>query len=91
MSLSLRTIARRVAPLLGAAVFMTACGSDNEVPDIPSNPAVETYAASLGVNIAQVTRRSAKVSILELRGGPGAGLVAGRSVLVRAGGWGLVA
>ncbi|MCE2902031.1 MAG: hypothetical protein ACK5ZR_19825 [Gemmatimonadaceae bacterium] len=83
MSLSLRTIARRVAPLLGAAVFMTACGSDNEVPDIPSNPAVETYAASLGVNIAQMTRRSENLYIQDLQVGTGADIVAGRTIQVR--------
>jgi FKBP-type peptidyl-prolyl cis-trans isomerase len=87
MSLSLRTIARRVVPLLGAAVFMTACGSDTEVPDIPSNPAVETYAASLGVNIAQMTKRSDNLYIQDLQVGTGADIVASRTIQVRYSGW----
>jgi len=74
-----RTLIRRVAPLVGAVLLTTACGSD-ATPDIPSNPAVETYAASLGVNIAQMTRKSDNLFIQDLVVGTGAEAIAGRSM-----------
>lgn len=73
-------------PFLGAAVLTTACGGD-EVPNIPSNPAVETYASSLGVNIAQMTKKSDNLFIQDLTVGAGAEAIAGKTVDVRYSGW----
>ncbi|WP_434480324.1 hypothetical protein [Gemmatimonas sp.] len=54
---SLRSLARRVTPFVGAAMLVSACStSESTAPNIPSNPAVETYAASTGVVIAQMTK-----------------------------------
>lgn len=54
---TVRSFARRAVPVLGAAALFSACStSDNVAPNIPSNPAVETYAASTGVVIAQMTK-----------------------------------
>ncbi len=54
---SFRSIARHF--MLGAtsAVLLAACSTDNSTaPNIPSNPAVESYAASTGVVISQMTK-----------------------------------
>jgi FKBP-type peptidyl-prolyl cis-trans isomerase FkpA len=83
---SLRTIVRRTVPMLGAAVILSACGSD-DVPDIPSNPAVETYAAALGVNIAQMTKKSDDLFIQDLVVGTGPEAVVGRNIDAHYTGW----
>jgi len=75
-----------ILPLFGAAAALTACGSD-EVPDIPSNPAVETYASALGVNIATMTKKSDNLFIQDLVVGTGAEAVTGRQVRVTYSGW----
>ncbi len=72
--------------LLGALALTSAC-SDNDVPDIPSNPAVQTYAASLNVNIAQMTRLSDNLFVQDLTVGTGAEAVVGSTVGVRYTGW----
>ncbi len=59
---------------------MSACGTDSTAPDIPSNPAVETYAASLGVNIAGMTKKSDNLYVQDLVVGTGAEAVVGRTV-----------
>ena len=61
---------------------MSACGTDSTAPDIPSNPAVETYAATLGVNIAAMTKKSDNLFVQDLVVGTGAEAVAGRTVRV---------
>ncbi len=83
----LRTLARRVVPLVGALLITTTgCGSDG-TPDIPSNPSVEVYASSLGVTIAQMTRKSDNLFTQDLTLGTGAEAIAGRSLDVRYTGW----
>lgn len=77
----------RLAPVLGAALILSACNGDNGAPDIPSNPAVETYAPSLGVSIAQMTRRSDNLFIQDLVVGTGPEAVVGRTVDARYTGW----
>ena len=61
---------------------MSACGTDSTAPDIPSNPAVETYAATLGVNIAAMTKKSDNLFVQDLVVGTGAEAVVGRTVRV---------
>jgi FKBP-type peptidyl-prolyl cis-trans isomerase len=61
---------------------MSACGTDSTAPDIPSNPAVETYAATLGVNIAAMTKKNDNLYVQDLVVGTGAEAVVGRTVRV---------
>ncbi len=69
-------------PLLGAVSLMSACGTDSTAPNIPSNPAVETYAASLGVNIANMTKKNDNLFVQDLVVGTGAEAIAGRTIRV---------
>jgi FKBP-type peptidyl-prolyl cis-trans isomerase FkpA len=68
--------------LLAACLTGTDTGS-------PSNPATDTYAASLGVNIAQMTKISDALYIQDLIVGPGSGTTAavGKTVSVTYTGW----
>ena len=93
---SLSSLTRRAAsvvrrsvlvPVFGAAALLNACGTDSTAPNIPSNPAVETYAASLGVTIANMTRRSENLFVQDLVVGTGAEATSGRSVRVTYTGW----
>ncbi len=86
VSAMLRTVLSQTAALLGTLLVMAACGSDS-VPDIPSNPSVEAYAASLNVDIAQMTRKSDHLFIQDLKVGTGTDAIAGRSVDMRYTGW----
>jgi FKBP-type peptidyl-prolyl cis-trans isomerase len=54
-------------------LVLAACGSDSPTtaPSQPSNPATETFAPSLGVNIATMTRLSADLFIQDLIPGNG--------------------
>ena len=58
--------------MLGAMALLSACGTDSTAPNIPSNPSVETYAASLGVNIATMTKKSDNLYVQDLVVGTGA-------------------
>lgn len=71
-----------LVPLLGAASFLSACGSDSTAPNVPSNPAVETYASSLGVNIATMTKKSDNLFVQDVVVGTGAEAIAGRTIRV---------
>ncbi len=61
------------------AMVLSACGSD-DAPDIPSNPAVETYASSLGVTIASMTKRSDNLFVQDVVVGTGAEAISGRTL-----------
>lgn len=74
-------------PVFGAAALLSACGTDSTAPNIPSNPAVETYAASLGVNIAAMTRKTDNLYVQDLVVGTGAEAIAGRVIRVTYTGW----
>jgi FKBP-type peptidyl-prolyl cis-trans isomerase len=89
MSARTRSAFRRLValPLLGAASLVSACGTDSTAPNIPSNPAVETYAASLGVTIANMTKRSDNLFVQDLVVGTGAEAVTGRVIRVTYSGW----
>lgn len=79
--------ARRVVPACAIAAGLAACGGDSGPTDVPSNPAVETYAPALGVNIAQMTKRSDNLYVQDLTVGSGTQLAAGDSLQVRYSGW----
>ena len=72
--------------VLATSLIAAACGSD-AAPNIPSNPAVETYAAALGVNIAAMTKRNDNLYVQDLTVGTGAEAVAGRTLDMRYTGW----
>jgi FKBP-type peptidyl-prolyl cis-trans isomerase FkpA len=69
--------------LLGLA---TAC-SDSTDPGTPSNPATDTYAQSLGVNLSQMTRISDALYIQDLVPGGGTLATTGKAVQVTYTGW----
>ena len=53
----------------------------------PSNPATETYAASLGVNLSQMTKLSDNLYIQDVVNGGGTQATAGRLLTVTYTGW----
>jgi FKBP-type peptidyl-prolyl cis-trans isomerase FkpA len=69
-----------------AAFFLVltslACGDSSTEPDVPSNPATETFAASLGVNLANMTRVNADLYIQDVAPGSGTAATNGRRVQV---------
>jgi FKBP-type peptidyl-prolyl cis-trans isomerase FkpA len=81
--------ARRLllAPLIAATTILTACGTDSTAPSTPSNPAVETFNATLGVNIANMTKRSDDLYVQDLVVGSGTEAVAGRALRMTYTGW----
>lgn len=74
-------------PMFGATALLSACGTDSTAPNIPSNPAVETYAASLGVNIAAMTKKNDNLYVQDVVVGTGAEAIAGRVIRVTYTGW----
>jgi FKBP-type peptidyl-prolyl cis-trans isomerase len=62
--------------LFVAAVALSGCNLDTgpQVTDNPSDPSTETFAPSLGVNIAQMTKTADGVYYKELTVGTGAAL-----------------
>lgn len=70
----------RTATLL-LVLTSLACGGDSSTdPAVPSDPATETYAASLGVNIAAMTRVSADLYIQDVVPGSGAAAAVGSTL-----------
>jgi len=61
-------------------------GTDVEV-GTPSDPATETFASSLGVNISQMTKISSNLYIQDVVNGAGAQATTGKSVVVFYTGW----
>lgn len=88
LSSSFRSFTRRLSAgvtlVAGSAVLLTGCSSaDTTVsPDIPSNPAVETYAAPTGVVIAQMTRVNDNLFTRDAVVGTGAQAVSGDNIVV---------
>ena len=62
-----------------ATALLSACGGA-DAPNIPSNPAVEVYASSLGVTIAAMTRKSDNLYVQDVVVGSGAEAIAGRTL-----------
>lgn len=77
LSLLRRTVA------LVAVSFTAACGGDDAVPNIPSNPQVETYASSTGVVIANMTKVNDNLFIQDVTVGTGAEALNGKTVDMR--------
>jgi FKBP-type peptidyl-prolyl cis-trans isomerase len=67
--------------------FATACTDSTEATSTASNPATETFAPSLGVNISQMTKISDDLYIQDLIVGTGAVAASGRSLQVTYTGW----
>lgn len=82
----LRAFFARFVPVAVVVFLVSACGSDGDM-DVPSNPAVETYASALGVNISQMTRKGEALFVQDLTEGTGQEAIAGRSLDVRYSGW----
>jgi FKBP-type peptidyl-prolyl cis-trans isomerase FkpA len=79
-----RALSRHVVVLSGAMAFAACSGGDSTaVANIPSNPAVETYAPATGVVIANMTRVSNDLFIQDIPAGTGTEATAGRTVDVR--------
>ncbi len=68
-----------LVPLVAALTLLSACSKDDTL-DIPSNPAVEVYAASLGVNIAGMTKKSEALYVQDVVVGTGADAIAGKTL-----------
>ena len=80
----------RSAASLFLAVAMAAGASaclDTTAPGNPSNPATETYAASLGINIAEMTRITEDLYIKDIVVGTGAVATAGKTLRTIYTGW----
>jgi FKBP-type peptidyl-prolyl cis-trans isomerase len=69
-----------------ALVTLGACGSD-EVADTPSDPARDSYAASLGVTLSEFTQRNPALYVQDVVVGTGAEAVAGRTIRADYTGW----
>jgi len=89
---SRRALLRRalVLPVLAAAALV-GCGGDVgspiNSPTGPSVPANDTYAASLGVNIAMMTKKSDNLYFQDLTVGTGETAVVGKTVTMNYTGW----
>ena len=81
-------LARRASVSLALLVSAAACGGDSTTaPSMPSDPATETFAASLGVNLSLMTRKSADLYVQDLVVGPGTEATSGRIIRVTYTGW----
>jgi FKBP-type peptidyl-prolyl cis-trans isomerase FkpA len=85
MSLSFVRLRRRVVPLVPLMLFAACLGGTDA--GSPSDPATETYAPSLGVNIAQMTKISEALYYQDLITGTGVTAAAGKSLSVNYTGW----
>ncbi len=63
------------------------CGGGDSTSPASSNPATETYASSLGVNIASMTKLSSNLYIQDQVVGTGTTAAAGHSISVTYTGW----
>jgi FKBP-type peptidyl-prolyl cis-trans isomerase FkpA len=81
-------LARHASFALALLVSAAACGSDSPTaPSEPSDPATETFAASLGVNLSAMTKKSADLYVQDLVVGTGTEAASGRIVRVTYTGW----
>ena len=84
-------VAVRLASL--CAVLTLAACSEDLAPgsggnnNTPSNPATDTYAAALGVNISAMTKKSDALYVQDLAVGTGAEAVNGRTIGMTYTGW----
>lgn len=73
--------------MLGAFTTLGACSDSTSPNGTPSNPATDTYAASLGVNIAAMTRKNDNLYVQDLTIGTGAEAISGRLLGMTYTGW----
>src|SRR6187401_3297264 len=88
MTSTFRSIAR-VASLY-AMMTLTACSEDLDPGsggNTPSNPATETFASALGVNIATMTKKNDNLYVQDLVVGTGAEAVNSKTVGMTYTGW----
>jgi FKBP-type peptidyl-prolyl cis-trans isomerase len=85
MPLRFARLRRRI--LLSVPLMLLAACQSGTDPGSPSNPATDTFATSLGVNIAQMTKISDALYIQDLVAGTGATAAAGRAITVNYTGW----
>jgi FKBP-type peptidyl-prolyl cis-trans isomerases 1 len=79
-----RLMRRALVPVVCVAV--AAC-SDSTQPAAPSDPAKETYAASLGVDLAQMTKVTPDLYSQDVTVGTGPTIAAGDSIAFTYSGW----
>jgi FKBP-type peptidyl-prolyl cis-trans isomerase len=91
---SRRSFIRHTIAFVLPVLLATACGSDSAPTDpippagaSPSTPATETFAAKLGVNISQMTRKSDALYIQDLVVGTGAEATSGKAIRAMYTGW----
>ena len=77
--------ARFGAPLLLIAAAMSACGADEA--DVPSDPATETFAPALNVNIGSMTVKANGLWVQDLVVGTGLEAISGRQLNLTYTGW----
>ena len=77
--------ARFGAPLLLIAAAISACSVDEA--DVPSDPGTETFAPTLGVNIAGMTVKASGLWVQDLMVGTGLEAISGRTLQVQYTGW----
>ncbi len=81
-------LARRLAPVLAITLTLGACSnSDAGNPTGPSDPATETFASSLGVNLAGMTELASRLYVQDIVVGTGAEATAGKRLRMRYTGW----
>ena len=89
-SLSRRALLRRAVllPVIAAAATLGAFGGDDTLTSTtPSVPASDNYAASLGVNIATMTRKSDNLFYQDLTVGTGEAVTVGKTLTMNYTGW----
>jgi FKBP-type peptidyl-prolyl cis-trans isomerase len=83
-----RGIRTRAITALATASFALALGCTSSEPaDRPSNPATDSYAASLGIDLSQFTKLTDDILYRDLTVGEGAEATQGRTVRVTYTGW----
>lgn len=89
MSLRLSFGRRNAAAALLIALSATAClsGTEPSVQNDPSDPATETYASSLGVDMTAMTKYSSDLYYQDLVVGTGAPVAPGKQLTVDYTGW----
>lgn len=89
MPVSIRTLLRVIAlvGMTSTVACSDALSPGSGVIGTPSDPATDTFAAALGVNLAAMTRKSDVLYIQDLVVGTGAEAVAGRTLGMVYSGW----
>ena len=78
-SLGRRFLSFVPSTMLAGSALLAACGGSDS-PTAPSNPATDTYAAALGVNIAAMTKKSDNLYVQDVVVGTGADAIVGRTL-----------